>query len=176
MRKGIAAGAIATGLLLAGCSSGATPAEQPPNGSTRTATAKSLEAGDPCSLLTSDQAKTLGLEQEPKPGENAGKPGCQYESGAPGGPGWGVFVAADPERTFQQFTEAQPRAQKLDVGGYPAAKVNDATGCTFVVDVADAGSLLVSALVRSGAPIEVGTSCDAAKRTTEAALQALPAA
>ncbi|MGW5647156.1 DUF3558 domain-containing protein [Saccharopolyspora sp. NPDC003752] len=176
MRKELAAGAVAAGLLLTGCSTGAAPTDQPPNGSTRTATAKSLEVGDPCSLLTSDQARTLGLDQEPKPGENAGKPGCQYESGTPGGPGWGVFVAADRERTFQQFTEAQPRAQKLDVGGYPAAKVNDATGCTFVVDVADAGSLLVSALVRSGAPIEVGTSCDAAKRTTEAALQALPAA
>ncbi|MEU6261606.1 DUF3558 domain-containing protein [Saccharopolyspora shandongensis] len=175
MRKELAAGAVAAGLLLTGCSTGAAPADQPPNGSNRAAAAKSLEVSDPCSLVAPEQAKELGLDQEPKPADSGGKPGCRYESGTPGGPGWSVFVAADAKRTFQQFTEAEPKAQKLDIGGYPAAKVNDPSGCTLVVDVADSGSLLVSALVRSGAPIAVGTSCDAAKRTTEAALKTLPA-
>ncbi|MGP4020023.1 DUF3558 family protein [Saccharopolyspora sp. 5N708] len=176
MGKGLAAGAIAAGLLLAGCSSGAAPDDPPPTGSARTATAKSIAVADPCTLLSADQATSLGLDQQPKPGAADGKAGCQYEAGTPGGPGWSAFVAADPQRTFPQFIGAELGADRLDLGGYPTAKVNGASGCTFVVDVADTGSLLVTALVRSGAPIEVGGSCDAAQRVTEAALQNLPAA
>ncbi|MCI2423919.1 DUF3558 domain-containing protein [Saccharopolyspora sp. K220] len=176
MRNELAACVIAAGLLLAGCSTGETSADPPPNDSARTAAAKSLDVADRCSLLAEDQARALGLDQAPKPGNTNGKAGCQYEAGTPGGPGWSAFVAADTQRTFLQFIGAELGSQRLDLGGYPTAKVNNASGCTFVVDVADTGSLLVTALVRSGAPIEVGTSCDAAKRVAEAAIQNLPAA
>ncbi|WP_170301534.1 DUF3558 domain-containing protein [Saccharopolyspora hirsuta] len=175
MREGLAAGVIAAGLLLAGCSSGATPTDQPdaPN---RAAPPKSLSTSDPCALLTEDQRKTLSLDQEPKPTDQNGKQGCEYGSGTPGGPGWSAFAAVDGTTTYQQFAEANRGAQQLDIAGYPTAKVNDTTGCTLVVDAADTGTLRVSALVRPGAPIEVGGSCDAATKVVEEALKTLPPA
>ncbi|MER5390966.1 DUF3558 domain-containing protein [Saccharopolyspora sp. NPDC002686] len=171
MREGLAATAIAAGLLLAGCSSGATPPTQPelPH---RAAPQKSLTASDPCALLTADQLKSLALDQEPKPIDQ----GCEFGAGAPDGPGWKAFAAADEHGTYTQFVEANQGAQRLEIGGYPAAKVNDATGCTLVLDAADTGSLRVTALVRPGAPIEVGSSCDAATKVAEEALKTLPSA
>ena len=173
MREGL--GLIAVGLVLAACSSGAPPAEEP-EGPHRAAPAKSLTASDPCALLTEEQRNALALDQAPAPTERDGVRGCEYGSGAPDGPGWSAFVAADPTGTYQQFADAHQGAQQLDIAGYPVAKVNDTTGCTLVVDAADTGSLRVTALVRPGAPIEVGGSCDAATKVVEATLLTLPTA
>ncbi|MER7014140.1 DUF3558 domain-containing protein [Saccharopolyspora sp. NPDC000359] len=175
MREGLAAGVIAVGLLLAGCSSGATPTDQP-DAPDRAAPAKSLSTSDPCALLTDDQRQALSLDQEPKPADRDGKQGCEYGSGTPDGPGWSAFAAVDTATTYQQFTGDNQGAQLLDVAGYPTAKVNDPSGCTLVVDAADSGTLRVSALVRPGAPVEVGGSCDAATRVVEEALKTLPSA
>ncbi|GAA0515341.1 hypothetical protein GCM10011581_49160 [Saccharopolyspora subtropica] len=161
MPRRLAIGVVLTGLLLGGCSSQA--AEQP----ARTAPAKSLDV-NACHLLTPTQRHTLGLDQPPKPEG----PTCHFEASA----NWAASVAVDTQRPFAAFTAAQPRAQRLDLAGYPAAKVNNAHGCTIVVDVADEGTLRVEALVRQGAPTAVGTSCDAARRITEATLHTLPTA
>ncbi|MDA3630212.1 DUF3558 domain-containing protein [Saccharopolyspora sp. WRP15-2] len=173
MREGLAATAIAAGLLLAGCSSGATPPTQPELPQ-RAAPQKSLTASDPCTLLTADQLKALALEQEPKQVDQDGYKGCEFGSGTPDGPGWTAFAAADENRTFQQFAEQHKGAQQLDVAFYPTAKVNDEKGCTLALDVSDTGTLLVRALVRPGAPIEVGGGCEAAIRVAEEIIQTLP--
>lgn len=160
MRTGLAAGVIATGLLLAGCGSGADSGATPKQ--------LSPQVEDRCSLLTDEQAKTLGLDKPSKPGVSNGVAGCQYDAGT-----WSVFAAANPQLTFEQFTQAEQGAQRVTVGGYQAAKINNAGGCTLVVDISDHGSLMTSALVRAGAPSTAGTSCDAATRAAEASLQNL---
>ncbi|RKT86623.1 Protein of unknown function [Saccharopolyspora antimicrobica] len=175
MREGLAAGVIVAGLLLAGCSSGATPADQP-DAPGRSAPQKTLPTSDPCAVLTEEQLKTLVLDQEPKQAEQNGKQGCEFRSGAPGAPGWSVFVAADPTGTYQQFVQANQGAQELPIAGYPSAIVNDETGCHLTMDVTDAGSLKLTALVGPGAPLEVGGSCDAAAKVAESVLQNLPSA
>ncbi|MDA3650182.1 DUF3558 domain-containing protein [Saccharopolyspora indica] len=171
MREGLAAGVIVAGLLLAGCSSGATPADQP-GAPGRSAPQKTLPTSDPCAVLTEEQLKTLVLDQEPKQAEQNGLQGCEFRSGG----GWSVFVAADAAGTYQQFVEANQGAQELPLAGYPSAIVNDETGCHLTMDVADAGSLKLTALVGPGAPLEVGGSCDAAAKVAESVLQNLPSA
>lgn len=183
MRSSLAVSAVLAGFLLAGCGSGAdgalpeqtgTPAPEPTaEEPARTAPAKSVAVADQCSLLTPDQLSALGFDQQPRARESQGVPGCQFEAGEPGSPGWGAFVAAD-QRTMQDFLAAGRGAVQGDLGGYPTAQVDNGSGCLLSIDVSDSGSLFVNAIVRPGADPEVGSGCDAATRVAEAAIANLP--
>lgn len=184
MRKGLAAGALLTSLVLAGCSSsgGATdpgtsaPAEPPAPKPTsaRTAPAKSLNVPDACAVVTAEQAKALGADQAPRPQELHGTAGCDYQAGEAGtSAGWTSFVAADKSQTLQDFSAGMTDVQSVEVAGYPAGQIGtNATNCILVLDVSDEGSLLIETLSRTGTP----NPCDLSKQVAEAAVQNLPSA
>lgn len=180
MRKALAVGAFLASAVLAGCSGqeggdapptsdNATPAVKPqPH---RAAPTKSLDVAEPCSVVSQDQAKSLGADQPPEPGDSNGKPGCDYLQGASGG-GFMVFISADKSQTMQKFADARrSSAQMLDVGGYPAAQVGtNKTNCLLSLDVSDQGSLYINTLVPHGDP----NPCELSKQFAQAAIQNLP--
>ncbi|MDA3650187.1 DUF3558 domain-containing protein [Saccharopolyspora indica] len=184
MRKGLALGAVLASLFLAGCGGGtgetgpsseqsAAPETSASSQPERTSPPKSLDLADQCAIITGDQAKQLGADQEPRAVESSGVPGCRYNLGASGG-GFMVFVGADKSQTMQQFADARKSSIEMtDISGYPTAQLGtNKTNCTLSVDVSDQGSLFVNALVSSGDP----NPCDLSKRFAEAALQNLPGA
>ncbi|MEV0054190.1 DUF3558 domain-containing protein [Saccharopolyspora shandongensis] len=181
LRKGLAVSAVLASVLLAGCSGGgggttpptATSAASEPttSQSARTAPAKSLDVADRCSIVSQDQAKQLGADQEPRERESNGKPGCNYDLGTSGG-GFMVFVAADKKQTMQKFADSRKSSVEMtEVGGYPAAQVLvDKSSCLLALDVSDQGSLYVNGLVPSGSL----NPCDLSKQFAEAAIKNLP--
>lgn len=181
MRKGLGVGLALAGLVMGGCSSpgepapvpeppeAAVPSEVAPVSSARTSPVKSLDLAEPCVIVTFDQAKHLGADQEPEPGESNGKPGCDYLQGEAGG-GFMIFVAADRSETMQKFAEKRSRARIVDIGGYPTAEIGDETSCLHSVDVSDQGALFLNTLVSDGKNVP----CELSRRFAEAALQNLP--
>lgn len=177
MRKALAIGAVLISSIVPGCSGGnAAPPKppeaspQPDQGVARSAPVKQLAINDQCSVVTPDQRNALGLAKPPRSRTSEGKPGCQYEAGEIGQPGWGAFVAIDSGRTEKQFKQAA-HAVSADFPGYPAAQVNNGSGCLFAVDISDNGSLFVNVLVREGAKPD---ACQQAKQVALSAVQNLP--
>lgn len=185
LRKGLAATAVLTSLVLAGCGGGS--AETPPTGeggssesapapsneseSQRTAPAKSLELPEECAIVTQQQSQELGADQQPRQRESVGTSGCQYESGK-ASTGWAVFVAADTKETLADFKkERGTLADDVEISGYPAAQVDTTdTDCMVSVDVSDNGSLFVQTLSPQGNP----APCELSKKFAEAAVKNLP--
>lgn len=179
MRKGLAAGvAVLASLALGGCSGsaeqgGGAPPQAPPAPAkqARSGPAKSLNLPNNCSIVTQDQARQLGADQQPRERTSNGTPGCSYDQGSSGG-GFLVFVAADKQHTMQQFADARRSSAKpTDVGGYPAVQVGtNATNCLVSVDVADQGSLYINTVVPHGTP----QPCELSMQFAQAAVQNLP--
>jgi hypothetical protein len=179
VHKGLAAGVVLIALLAAGCGSGKgapgpespAPSAPSPNQPKRSASAKSLQLADKCSVVTSAQAGSLGADQPPRPRDSNGKPGCDYDQGAASA-GFAVFVAADTSQTMEKFASMRSQsAQHFDLSGYPAARVAvGTTNCLLAVDVSDQGSLYINTLVPSGNP----NPCDLSQKFAQAAVQNLP--
>ncbi|GAA4618368.1 hypothetical protein GCM10023108_38960 [Saccharopolyspora hordei] len=185
MRKALVAGLASAGLLLAGCGSegddgGSTDGTSEPTPSapatqsSRSGPAKSVNLPDPCAVLTQEQRQSLGIDQPATPSESNGKQGCDISSGEAGsGRGWTGTIAADPSRTMQQFASSGTGAQQIELAGYPAAQVDNGSGCMLAVDVSDTGSLFVNLIVRPGGGEQV-RACEQAAKIAEVAVQNLP--
>lgn len=185
LRKALVAGVAVTGLFLAGCGSqgsgpdsGENTSEPTPSApatqSSRSGPAKSLSLPDPCAVLNGEQRQSLGIDQPAVPEESNGKQGCDISSGEAGsGAGWTGIVAADPSRTMQQFAGSGVGSQEVEIAGYPAAQVDNKSGCMLAVDVSDTGSLFVNLIVRPGGDEQI-RACEQAAKIAEVAVQNLP--
>lgn len=188
MRKELVASVLLSGILVGGCggqtsgagadSPGAGQPPEPPAQPqpSRAAPAKQVEIADQCSVVPDQKKNELGLDQPPRPRQSNGKPGCQYQAGKAGSSGgWGAFVAADPSRTMQQFSQsATGPGREENVSGYPVHLVDSGPGCLAAVDVSDSGSLFINTLVRPGPDRAKFNACEQAKSVAEAAVQTLP--
>lgn len=183
MRKRLV-GVLLAGLVVAGCgTSGGSPREggqdapppapKPPEPA-RKAPAKATAIPDKCAILTQQQQQEFGLDYPPEARESNGDPGCVYQAGELGRPGWNGFVGVSSQTTFgKQAKRHRSNAQQIDVAGYPAIAVRDTTGCIVYADISDNGfsiaNLSENSMQRSGLDL-----CQQAKKVTEAALQNVP--
>ncbi len=189
MRNGLAIGAVLASVVLAGCGSASTGAPKPGEPgpgqpaptqakSARTAPAKSAEIADKCSIVTEQQWRELGADQQPKQRESNGRLGCQYQKGAAGTPGWGMFVAVDNRSTYGELlasggdTGGQP-TKTGEIAGYPTASFTSDIGCVLLADVSDKGYLIVNGGKLS--TVDPGVDlCQQAEKVAQAAVQNLP--
>lgn len=183
MRKRLV-GVVLAGLVVAGCgSSGGSPeagapAPQPVDDapkSARKAPAKATEIADKCSVLAEQQQQELGISNPPRERDSNGTPGCQYQSGELGHPGWSGFVGVSGNSTFDKQVKKQASAtpEKSEIAGYPVAKVRLSTGCVLYADISDKG-FLISNLAQNSATDAPVDLCQQAEKVTEAALQNVP--
>ncbi len=184
MRKRLV-GVLLAGFVVAGCGSSESgspeagaPAPQPvakPPESARKAPAKVTDIADKCGVLTQQQQQELGISNPPRERDSNGTPGCQYQSGELGHPGWSGFVGVSGHSTFDKQVKKQASAnpEKAEVAGYPVAKVRLSTGCVLYADTADNGFLIANLAQNSAtdAPVDL---CQQAEKVTGAALQNVP--
>ncbi|NHD15559.1 MULTISPECIES: DUF3558 domain-containing protein [Actinopolyspora] len=138
----------------------------------RTAPAKSLKLDNPCSIITQQQQSNLEVDQ-PTEGKNlSDNHGCDYKRGKSGSEGgWAMFVAADTDRTTQEFADKRPSGKVASIAEYPAYQVEKQYGCLVAMDVSDSGSLFVNGTTRlqtRAAP------CSVATKFAESAIENLP--
>ncbi|NHD15560.1 MULTISPECIES: DUF3558 domain-containing protein [Actinopolyspora] len=115
----------------------------------RTAPAKSLKLDNPCSIITQQQQNEFGVNRTPQEETSNGKRGCKYERGDAGSNGgWYAFVAADPNRTAQEFGASNTNVDVVDIGEYSAYQSDDGSACMIAVDVAESGSVFVNGITR----------------------------
>ncbi|WP_249125098.1 DUF3558 domain-containing protein [Saccharopolyspora erythraea] len=179
-------GSVAASLVLAGCG-GSTEGQTPPGGQVpsatasegqgapRTGPAKAVEIADKCSVVSESQWKAAGADQKPRERTSNDKPGCQYQKGMAGTPGWGAFVAVSGGASYAQTIgeTAREPVKVGDVAGYPVTEFKIGDGCVLYADVADNGFLIAN--VTKLSPEDPGADlCQVAERFTEAAVQNLP--
>ncbi|MFJ6670706.1 DUF3558 domain-containing protein [Actinosynnema sp. NPDC091369] len=186
--------ALATGLLVAGCTAEEPGDPRPTTGAGSTSSASGsptttrsarpkeikLDGLDPCKALSADQMTELAVT-EPEPQENdlsgIGKfPLCDYTGiGSPRrGYGIGLVTSAGIEH-WQGSGNVD--VERTEVSGYPAAQVvltgtNDVM-CSIAVDVADGQHLLVD-FNPLGDDFSQDKMCQNAKKAAELALVTLP--
>ena len=176
-------GVLLVGLVVAGCgSSGGSPevggpppqpAPKPPE-SARKGPVKATDIPDKCGIISQQQQQQIGFTKPPRERTSNGKPGCQYQAGELGHPGWGAFVAVSNQSSFdKQVKMYGSNAKKIEVAGYPAIEIRDKTGCIVDTDVADDGfsiaNLRETSMTNSGLDL-----CQQAQKVTESALQNVP--
>ncbi|WP_433266382.1 DUF3558 domain-containing protein [Actinosynnema sp. CS-041913] len=166
-------------LLLAGCSStttgsptsGSTPgstASEPSSAGKPTSTAKepakrpktiNVRDVDPCTLLTEAQRTQFGADQPPTPGtvEELNWVTCHFNRGDRK---YLIGTTVIVTEGIEFYTESAQRdkAEKLEVGGFPAVLIKNAgrvPKCTIAVDVSD------GQMVQAGVSSFDGTDIDA---------------
>lgn len=184
-RKAFVAGVALLGLVAAGC--GGSPEEAPtppteagqqtsaePPASSRTGPVKATDIADKCSIVPEDQSTALGADQAPRQRESNGTPGCTYQKGEAGTPGWSVFVAVAGDGTYQdEVAMREAPTSTAEVEGYPTSTYGDSDGCVVLADVSDQGYLL-SNVVNTGLDAPGVDLCQKAEEFAKAAIQNLP--
>lgn len=142
-----------------------------------------LDGVDPCSLLTSEQRKQLGIDRPPIPGKSDvdGSPYCGYRNSAEES---GYLVALVTTQGLAEYVatgEGQIPTRQLEIAGFPAVELRpspDEAGnlfCLIGVDVADGQFLSAnfSQVAPSGPPLSQETLCAKAVEHTAAAMKTL---